>query len=139
MAVDAAFADLDIGVSRLREGLELNPEERDMNWACQRCVYSRFVHKNIWEICPGNERVEEIMNLLRETRAAVITKCFDKKLTNEEREKLIIYARNIGLRIINLEENYLHNEPTDFAPDDKLEEEEKNVRAEVKAGLERAG
>ena len=47
MAVDAAFADLDVGVSRLQAGLEVDPDNRDMKWGSQRCVYSRFVHKNI--------------------------------------------------------------------------------------------
>jgi len=137
MAIDAAFADLDVGVSRLQVGLDVPTKKRSIKWASKRCVYSRFVHKNIWEVCPDNRRVEEILDLLRSTRSAIITMCFGK-VTSEEREKLILYIRNIGLRIINLEENYLNDKPSDFAPTDKLIEEEKKVRAEVAAGLKRA-
>ena len=75
--------------------------------------------------------------MLRRTRAAVITTCFRER-KDEERENLIIYARNIGLRIINLENNYLLGRPTDFAPDDELMKEEKRVREEVAWGIRRA-
>ncbi len=135
MGVDVSFVDLDSAVSRLKTGLELPPDRRGMTWASRRCVYSRFVHKNIWEARPEKEKVRQIVDLLRETQNAVIRKCFQE--TNPEaKEKLVMYARNIGLRIINLEENYLQDRPSDFAPDDRLKEEEERVRASVNAGPE---
>lgn len=137
MAVDLAFVDLDTGVSRLRKGLDVPPNKRGMKWSSSRCVYSRFVHKNIWEVHPEKDRVEGIVQLLRKTRAAVITACF-AKTSHDEREKLIIYARNIGLRIVNLEENYLKDKPSDFARDDNLVQEEKRVRDEIDRGIRRA-
>lgn len=134
MTGDLSIVDLDVGVFRLRSALEVPLEDRKVKWGRRGCINSRFVHKNIWKSRPEKARVEqEIIPLLRETKEAVITLCFEYCKENKKK-KLVEYARNIALRIANLEENYLNDKPSDFAPDDRLVKEEKKVWAQVAAG-----
>lgn len=134
MAIHLTIADLDLSVRHLESALNVHHKQRVFDWAPKRCIDTRFVHKNIWKFRPTNEYVEkEIIPLLRKTKEAVMAMCFED-YSKDERKKLVVYTRNITLRIMNLSENYMHGKPSDFAPEDKLEEVEEQIWAEIALG-----
>lgn len=127
MSLRLSIADLDLAVQDLRSAFCVPPEKRGVAWAGGRCVDTRFVHKNVWKFRPNKKDVEsQIIPLLRDTKEAVIAMCLGD-YNEDERKRLVVYARNIGLRLANLEENYLRDKPSDFAPDDRLDNEEKRI------------
>ena len=131
MGVRVCTADLELSLARLSSGLDTPAEDRRFEWAQERCIFSRYVHKNVWKFRPDKKRVEEeIIPLLYRTKEAVITMCLNG-FSEEEKRKLVKYARNISVRIINIEENYLNDRPSDFAPDALLDKEEREIWAQV--------
>ena len=133
MGVRLEVADLDLAARECEAALEVSQEYRHIEWASGRCVNTRFVHKHIWKSRPRKDYVKsKIIPLLKTTRDAIIAIRFDN-YKQDEKERLVVYARNIALRIVNLEENYLLDRPSDFAPDDRLEKVEKEIWEKVKA------
>ena len=132
MGVCLSIVDLDLSVHECRSALKVPDEMRDIKWAAGRCISTRFVHKNVWNFRPSNEYVKEIMPLFEKSKEAVIRMCYNG-FGNDEKTRLVIYARNITLRALNLEENYLCDKPSDFAPDSKIQEVEDAITARLES------
>ena len=116
-----ASGDLDSFVSLLREALAVPRNERDLDLARRLCTYSRYTHSSVWQVCPPRAYVkEDIIPLLFESQNAILD-TLNATTSPREEERLKVYARNIDLRLDNLEK-YVRGVPSDFAPDHKVAE-----------------
>ena len=113
-----AIDDLDVAVEELRHLLEIPPNERGIGWLHEVCIYSRFVHINVWSDRPPVEEVrkEIIDELLTKAEIAVCQLINSERLPSFEKPDARSFHENIQLRIQNLENNYLKLLPSDFDP-----------------------
>jgi hypothetical protein len=83
------------------------------------------VHVDVWTYCPNYDYVKkEIVTLMHRAQEEIdkLVLLLEKKQDKEGAEEVTIYKKNIGLRITNLQENYLQGKLSAFVPDNKISE-----------------
>ncbi len=115
-------ADLLGAVSEMERLIEEASAKRTIAAAAKLCAQSRELHFLVWWWAPKEEYAEKnVLPLLRKAMS-LADEIAAGNLPQEEAKKASIYSRNIGLRINNIQNNFLQHKDSDFIPDSKLQD-----------------
>jgi len=125
MSVCLSLKDLDAAIGRLAQALSKEQQSEGKKYARDLCICCRFVHMDVWTYCPDYDYVnKEIITLMHRAQEEIdkLVLLLEKQQDKEGAKEVTIYKKNIGLRITNLQENYVQGKVSAFVPDSKISE-----------------